>query len=310
MKNIIYKENSIEKKYSVQEIRTLQLNNWKDWLCYVPNHNIDISENGDMWFGACKKGGYVGNVYEKFTLSTESPPIKCPKNWCKCYLDLPVKKLSPDKTKSFEDPYMPKSVLWFLSKTCNFDCSYCPTTIHDRKPPSKGFEDIIKGIDNIFNSGWKNVKFSFWGGEPTLFPNYLEICKYLYDNNCEVITTTNGSRDKKYLAELNKYSNLSISIHKEWVKTEKMYETLKYISDNRNTHWIMVKCMVEPNTLNWWKEWIFNLTKDNKNIKNKLDIRLNSLFGIKSDRSEWLDSQMEGYSDKEIKLLSKYGSLT
>ena len=96
VKNIITTDkNNIDTLYSVQQIRTQKLNNWKGWKCNALQHVLSIDEKGDVRGGACESAGYLGNIYDKI-IFPKNLWVSCPLDWCKCYLDMPTPKKSND----------------------------------------------------------------------------------------------------------------------------------------------------------------------------------------------------------------------
>ena len=97
VKNIITTDkNNIDTLYSVQQIRTQKLNNWKGWKCNALQHVLSIDEKGDVRGGDCESAGYLGNIYDKI-IFPKNLWVSCPLDWCKCYLDMPTPKKSNDK---------------------------------------------------------------------------------------------------------------------------------------------------------------------------------------------------------------------
>ena len=100
---------------------------------------------------------------------------------------------------------------WFLGRRCNFDCVYCPPTIHDSTSSYPDFKKlqkdykfltdiIIKRESNIKN---KIINYILAGGEPTLIPCYLDFLEMINNDdrfNSKILTLTNltGSLPKLY----------------------------------------------------------------------------------------------------------------
>jgi len=61
------------------------------------------------------------------------------------------------------------SVMWNLGKRCNYDCSYCPASIHDNHSPHTDIEILKNTVDKICETD-RSVRFTFTGGEPTVHP--------------------------------------------------------------------------------------------------------------------------------------------
>ena len=64
-----------------------------------------------------------------------------------------------------------------ITNACTFSCTNCYKFIgHHAKPHFMGLETIKKSIDSL--EGYKG-RFGITGGEPTLHPDFPEICRYL-----------------------------------------------------------------------------------------------------------------------------------
>ena len=83
---------------------------------------------------------------------------------------------------------------WNLGKRCNYDCSYCPSIIHDNYSTHTDI-DILKNAVNILVKLSKPIRLSFTGGEPTVHPKFDILLKHIRNNNISFISvTTNGTR--------------------------------------------------------------------------------------------------------------------
>jgi organic radical activating enzyme len=83
--------------------------------------------------------------------------------------------------KSVDDEYV---INWFMTRSCNFRCEYCfngnnsskePHFNHNKYPP----QHIAQSFDGI----GKKLRIFMTGGEPFLFPNFIEICGLLTRNH-------------------------------------------------------------------------------------------------------------------------------
>ena len=82
---------------------------------------------------------------------------------------------------------------WNLGKRCNYDCSYCPSSIHDNTSPHTDIE-ILKGVVDKLASLGKPVRLSFTGGEPCVHPKFQELVRYCKHKGISWISvTTNGT---------------------------------------------------------------------------------------------------------------------
>lgn len=268
--------------------------------------------------GDCGVGGKLGNLYEDFRIPNENEWHICPKDYCSCFFDIGVPKKSLDSKSDFIEFRAKELGLkfeWFLSAKCNYDCAYCPSLIHNNLPHKNTSEQVFKGLDNLFiKLGGKTFTMSLWGGEPTLFPDYIEICKKINDYGSRVFTTTNGSRSKKYLSELIHHSCISISVHQDSYDQDRMINNIKSIvqeiHDNNLSNWIMVRCMVLPGSLSHWKKFVFRLSNEIPNYDESIKLSLNTLVSLSPDKTEFTDVLMPQYTKKELDLLHTYGRLT
>jgi MoaA/NifB/PqqE/SkfB family radical SAM enzyme len=86
-----------------------------------------------------------------------------------------------------------------------------------------------KLVDLIYKDHGKNVFWSLTGGEPTVNPEFLNLCKYIKQEKGarHVSVTTNGSRTSAYFKELYKYvDGITLSFHFEYM-ADKVDEFIK-----------------------------------------------------------------------------------
>jgi len=120
-------------------------------------------------------------------------------------------------------------VEWNLGKRCNYDCSYCPSVIHDNTSPHTDIELLKKTIDQLTSLG-KPIRLSFTGGEPCVHPKFDELVKYARHKNISWISvTTNGTRPYEFYASLpvDQYV-FSLHLEYDWLR---VYDTMSKIAD-------------------------------------------------------------------------------
>lgn len=106
-------------------------------------------------------------------------------------------------------------VEWNLGKRCNYDCSYCPSSIHDNTSPHTDLEILKQSIDKLSSLG-KPIRLSFTGGEPCVHPQFGELVKYAkYKGIRWISVTTNGTRPFEFYASLP-VDQYVFSIHLEY----------------------------------------------------------------------------------------------
>jgi organic radical activating enzyme len=231
--------------------------------------------------------GFLGNIFDGYDLPTAW--FKCPWNSCGCGADVIVSKAKSsmykmmlsvtnnswegkehtlvDVVDEISEPVavemnfpIPYQILWDLGRRCNYDCSYCWTSVHNRTDDHKDIDLLIKTADNLITNWADNnsIRWNFGGGEPTLHPNFLEFLKFLNDRKQWTMVTSNGTRDHKYWAEAAKYLNsINLSAHFDGLKDEKDEDRFvrnveaicKHFDEHDDDHWLEVKLMAPPQHL-------------------------------------------------------------
>lgn len=120
-------------------------------------------------------------------------------------------------------------VEWNLGKRCNYDCSYCPSSIHDNTSPHTNIETLKIAIDKLASLG-KPIRLSFTGGEPCVHPKFDEIVKYAkYKGITWISVTTNGTLPYEFYASLpvDQYV-FSLHLEYDWMR---VYDTMSKVVD-------------------------------------------------------------------------------
>lgn len=91
----------------------------------------------------------------------------------------------------------PRHVSFALTNICDLKCAYCYAP-KDRS--ELNFEDLKKWILEIDAGGTLGVGFG--GGEPTLYPKFVDLCRFVADNSGLAVSfTTHGHRLTESAAE-------------------------------------------------------------------------------------------------------------
>ena len=123
-------------------------------------------------------------------------------------------------------------VEWNLGKRCNYDCSYCPSSIHDNFSPHTDIEILKATVDKLVTLG-KPIRLSFTGGEPCVHPKFTELVKYCNHVGISWISvTTNGTLPYEFYANLP-VDQFVFSIHLEydWQRVFNTVESIHKLSD-------------------------------------------------------------------------------
>jgi len=108
-------------------------------------------------------------------------------------------------------------VEWNLSKRCNFDCSYCSPHTHDNHSLWKKLDDYKKAVDKLVKCTDKEIWLSFTGGEPCIYPNFLDLISHCKEKGIHYISVcSNGSMGAHYYVKALRWlDNIIISYHFE-----------------------------------------------------------------------------------------------
>lgn len=120
-------------------------------------------------------------------------------------------------------------VEWNLGKRCNYDCSYCPSSIHDNTSPHTDIEILKSAVDKLVALN-KPIRLSFTGGEPCVHPKFDELIRYAKHKGVPWISvTTNGTRPYEFYAGLpvDQYV-FSIHFEYDWMR---IASTLRKLAD-------------------------------------------------------------------------------
>jgi MoaA/NifB/PqqE/SkfB family radical SAM enzyme len=104
-------------------------------------------------------------------------------------------------------------VEWNIGKRCNFDCSYCPSEIHDNHSPHTDITILKNTIDKLYEIG-KPLRISFTGGEPCVHPQISHLFEYTRNYAAWINVTTNGTRTAEWYAKQT-LDHIVFSLHFE-----------------------------------------------------------------------------------------------
>lgn len=143
------------------------------------------------------------------------------------------------------------NVYWILTDFCNFKCNYCPDFLHNghfATGKTQGFpsySEITVFMDKLkaLVDHGTHLNLQFGGGEPTLHPNFLDIIKYMNAENVHLGVTTNGSRSDEWWREALPFlDNVTISLHPEFTKIDKVNDVAKFIASSDTDFMFNLSC--------------------------------------------------------------------
>lgn len=123
-------------------------------------------------------------------------------------------------------------VEWNLGKRCNYDCSYCPSAIHDNFSPHTDINTLERTVDRLCELD-KPIRISLTGGEPCVHPDIEDLLDYFKRKEISWVNiTTNGTRGHRWYLENEMYFNhLVFSLHFEY-GWQRVVETIMKFYDS------------------------------------------------------------------------------
>ena len=136
------------------------------------------------------------------------------------------------------EPAMPViSLTWMIGTRCNYDCMYCPTTLHDSTSRHPDLADLKQVWDNFYQNTQAQQqprKVSFTGGEVTANRSFLPLIEYIRNGDFDIaqlLVTTNGSASEKYYTKLaNLVDAISFSTHSEFFNEQEFFDKVEKIN--------------------------------------------------------------------------------
>ena len=139
------------------------------------------------------------------------------------------------------------SVSWILGRFCNYNCSYCWPYARNDKVDHYDLDLYKKTIDEIKKqaryNGFTDFHFSFSGGEPTAYKDFLNLIDYYASDNepnyQSFHMTSNCSPGlkwwKRIVTKLSLLQRASVtaSFHAEFSNEEEFSEKLLFLIENQ-----------------------------------------------------------------------------
>lgn len=123
-------------------------------------------------------------------------------------------------------------VEWNLGKRCNYDCTYCPSSIHNNHSPHTDINILEAAVDRLCEIG-KPIRISLTGGEPCVHPKIENLLDYFKQKGISWVNlTTNGTREYSwYLNNETHFNHLVFSLHFEenW---KRVFDTIMKFYDS------------------------------------------------------------------------------
>jgi organic radical activating enzyme len=132
----------------------------------------------------------------------------------------------------------PSNVLrieYMLGNTCNQKCSYCFPGSNEGTVKWPEFNIVKSNLAEVLNHykkyGKDTFNIFFVGGEPTLWNDFIILCKWLKENyNCILEISTNATKSLRWWTDASKYlDHINISVHHEYSKHNKIIKLADFL---------------------------------------------------------------------------------
>lgn len=148
------------------------------------------------------------------------------------------------------------SITWVLLWKCNFNCIYCDSPSNTNALEYQPLDQITNVFDNFFKNIRRNkesIKITITGGEPSIYPNFFDIIKYLTEKVDSISLCTNLSFDaKKFFNMFGNFTNkidINPTFHPSCMKIEDFLYNLKilksFIVNKNNVNFVADKYNME-----------------------------------------------------------------
>jgi organic radical activating enzyme len=134
------------------------------------------------------------------------------------------------------------SVTWQVNNWCNFKCSYCnPGNWSGTDKNNGNLGQYLYNLDAIIKlykaQGYKQFKFFFSGGEPTMWKNLIPICEWLRHElpECSIAVNTNLSRPLSWWKKhYHLFDDVVASFHIEHADKNSYEKNTLFLCDKLN----------------------------------------------------------------------------
>jgi sulfatase maturation enzyme AslB (radical SAM superfamily) len=148
-------------------------------------------------------------------------------------------------------------VTWVLHNLCNHSCSYCPSILHDGSFRWVQPDDVRRFVGLVrehylVNLKRKRIRFQLTGGEPTLFPEFQDLVRYIEDLGMSVGISTNGAQKPGYWRGFARhFDSIAFSFHPEFAKVDRFFDHIRDIHDDPQAPLPAVRFMMHPSPKLW-----------------------------------------------------------
>ena len=125
---------------------------------------------------------------------------------------------------------------WQVNDVCNYKCSYCNPGNYGAKHKNLDTDRYIQVLDQLIrhfkSENYRHFKFFFSGGEPTLWPPLIEICRFLREvtPQATIAVNTNLSRSLDWWKKNYRYfDDVVASFHIEHCNQDNYFKNVSFL---------------------------------------------------------------------------------
>lgn len=129
---------------------------------------------------------------------------------------------------------------WQVNNFCNYRCSYCNEGNWKGDYRNEGLDDVLlpnltKLVAHFEARGYKNFRFYFSGGEPSVWRSLIPVCEHLKNMLGERVSlgiNTNLSRKIRWWQDNYHYfDDVVASYHPEFADKDNYFEVAEFLQD-------------------------------------------------------------------------------
>lgn len=288
----LYDENGDWEVVDPINLKATGRNRFKGWKCSVGQRNLYIDWDGNIFRGTCRMDGQIGNVYDEIMMFPDGW-VTCDKSACNCVTEIQLPKAKdlqdPEKNSVIPMQDYPVYIQWDISRRCNFDCSYCPSFVHNTTDEFQSLDILKDVVVRLQDSFGPKMTFNFAGGEPTVHPDFIQWCEFIKKLGHRINVQTNGAQVEDYWRRLARtVDHISISVHLEFMTEKRLMKTINAIMETSCL--IEVKIMAHPN--HWEKAMQFKRLLQNVHLNKLMMLPLRTSLGRNTELMDYTSEQL------------------
>jgi len=198
-----------------------------------------------------------------------------------------------------------------MGNSCNYECDYCPSILHDGSKPwlnTQLYIDTIEKISTHYNALQQRTDYELIGGEVTVIPGFEDIIRKISEYDAGSTVYTNASRTVNWWSKSKRYmDNVVLTFHP---LTQEKEHFLAVVDEIKDDVWISINIAGvggKVEEMGEFAEQIRDLFKhSNKNRYYNVSIAVKTLYmkllGRHSKQETWYN-----YTDNELEVLRRPG---